>query len=160
MCNSWCKLRVRCNCQGVFQFRCFNLCVHVPSLFTGLVFEGPGTFQALGGRPCSVECRVRSTTPLKYPPEVVWYQDRAFTQLNESLSEYVPVHSPYWQSRQYYPSTNCVQQAGSAIRYNCDLNFRYCSMGYFGRYRCDVTNKETGKTISKFLQLRSMSYLF
>ena len=81
--------------------------------------------------------------------------ETVFTQINE----YVSVLSPYWQSRHYYPCTNCVLQPGNVPRYNCDLNFQYCHIGYMGRYRCDVTNKETGKTISRSLRLRGMCFI-
>ena len=156
--NSWCKLQVRCNCRGVLQ-EVFSLdvltCVCVcPLHFTDLLFEGGVVFETKLGGSCSVTCRVRSTTLLKYPPQVEWYRDRLFKQWNESLSEYVSVRSPYWQSRQDYPSATCVQQTGNVPRYNCDLNFQYCHREYMGRYRCDVTEIDTGKTVSRILRLR------
>ena len=163
--NSSCRLQVRCNCQDVLlEISLYGLgvltCACMCSLhFIGLVFEGSGLYEVLERRPCSIPCHVRSTSLLQYPPLVEWYRDKAFTPTNESISEYVSVLSSYWQSRHYYPRANCVQQPGNVPRYNCDLNFQYCHMGYMGRYRCDVTNKETGKTISRFLHLRSMWFI-
>ena len=126
-----------------------------PLHFTVLSFEGKSEFAVKLGTPCSAQCRVQSTTLLKYPPQVEWYRDRLFIQIN--VSEYVSVLSPYWQSRQSYPRANCVQQPGSVSRYNCDLNFQYCHRGIMGRYRCDVTDKET--TISRFLRLKGTCFV-
>ena len=150
--------------QFSVEVNSFSLCVCVcvsPLHFTVLKFEGKAKLrgepkiEANRDRPCSIECRVMSTTLLKYPPRVNWYKDKLFTLTNESLSEYVPVISPYWQSRQHYPRAKCVQQPGIVPRYNCDLNFEYCDAERWGRYRCNVTDIEDGQTISATLRLTS-----
>lgn len=145
-----------------FNFFFFCVCVY-PLHFTVLKFEGKAKLggepkiEAYKGRPCSIECRVMSTTPLEYPPRVNWYKDKLYTLTNKSLSEYAPVNSWYWQSRQYYPYAKCVQQPGSVAHYNCDLNFEYCDAGHWGRYRCNVTNTKDGQTISATLRLTFIS---
>lgn len=145
-----------------FNFFFFCVCVY-PLHFTVLKFEGKAKLggepkiEVDKGRPCSIECRVMSTTPLEYPPRVNWYKDKLYTLTNKSLSEYAPVNSWYWQSRQYYPYAKCVQQPGSVARYNCDLNLEYCDAGHWGRYRCNVTNTKDGQTISATLRLTFIS---